>query len=284
MRVLKEEQKLFYNNQEAYKENLGKLDIGWYESCMKLFLHHLPNKHAIVLDIGCGLGKTTQYLAKKYKIVIGIDYSLKFCIYSKELVKSGNSPVHINGDACFLPVKNESVDAILVYSTIEHLYDVEGALEEMHRVIKKYGIIFIHMPNLLSPLRPLKAIVSRERLRHPKPESGRNFLHSIYLILRDIFVIFKKYASRNIAFMYREPNFEIIEGDYDAVYLSSPIDIKKYFQRRNYEIKDLTYIYRPYSGNNKIMRGIKWLMCKTGILQMIKMSPGTYSTLLLRKG
>ena len=284
MQALREELKLFYNNQDAYRENLKKLRIDWYENCLMLFLKHFSNKDACVLDIGCGLGTTTQYLGNEYKTVIGIDYSLKFCKHSKELVKPGNSSVYVNSDACFLPIKNECVDAILAYAMIEHLYDVGKALEEMHRVLKKDGIILIHMPNLLSPLRPIKAIFSRERLRYPKPESGSNLFHSIYLIFRDIFLILRKYTSRKARFIYRNPNFEIMEGDYDAVYLSSPVDIKKYFKSKNYEVNDFTYPYRPYQGRSCIKKGLKWGLHKIRILQMIKMPPGTYATLLMRKG
>lgn len=283
MKNLQHKLKEFYNDCDSYTKNLEKLDENWYGGCLKLFYEHVSEKNVCILDLGCGIGTTTRYLGNEFKKVIGLDYSLTFCRHSKESGKDGKGVSFVNGDATFLPFKDECLQGIFSYATVEHLYDVKRALGEMDRVLGRDGVILIHMPNLLTPLRPLKAIFSREKLRYPKPESGENPVRSVYLVFRNVFLNLRKRISRKANFMYREPNLEIIEGDYDAVYLSSPIDIKKYYGGKNYEIKDVTYVYRPYGGKNKIKKWLKWLMYKIGVLQMMKMTPGTYATLLLRK-
>jgi SAM-dependent methyltransferase len=280
---LQHQLKGFYNDCDLYKRNLEKLDENWYGGCLKLFYEHIPEMNACILDLGCGIGTTTRYLGNEFKRVIGLDYSWEFCRHSKEGDKDGKGISFVNGDATLLPFKDECLQGIFSYATVEHLYDVKRAFAEMDRVLKKDGLILIHMPNLITPLRPLKAIFSREKLKYPKPESGGNLVHSVYLVFRNVFLMLRKYISREAIFMYREPNLEIMEGDYDAVYLASHIDIKKYFKRRNYEVNDLTYVYKPYEGRSSVKKFLKWVLYKTGILQMVRMPPGTYSTLVLRK-
>jgi SAM-dependent methyltransferase len=283
MSELKNKLKIFYNDCDVYARNLETLDINWYKKPLELFSQYMPEGNGRILDLGCGIGTTTRWLGRKFERVIGLDYSLEFCKYSKGRTTITNSVSYINSDACFLPLRDECLNGIFSFTTIEHLYDVEKALDELDRVLRKEGIILIHMPNLLTPLRPIKAIFSREKLKYPKPESGENVLHSLYLVFRDLFLILRKYATRNVNFIYRNPDLEVVEGDYDAVYLASPIDIKKCFRRRNYEVKDLTYVYKPYKGKSRIKKMLKWALYKMGILQMIRMPRGTYSTLVLRK-
>jgi ubiquinone/menaquinone biosynthesis C-methylase UbiE len=273
-------QRIFYNEWERYKKLYTHIDLNWYKKALDSFCRLLGNACQI-LDVGCGIGITTDFLRRRYRNTIGIDYSLEFCKMARE--KNERGSLVINADAAALPIRDRSIDGIFSFGAIEHMHDVRASLGEMDRVLKRDGVILIHMPDLLTPLRPLKAILSREELKYPKPESGNNCVHSFYLILRDVFFLLRKWGSRDASFLSREPNFEIVEGDYDAVYLSSPLDIKKYFRKRNYRVEDLTFPYRPYVGRGWVKKALKWLLFKTKILRMIRMSSGTYSTLVLRK-
>src|SRR3989344_8872819 len=58
-------------------------------------------------------------------------------------VASEYSPT-IVGDVHNLPLKDESVSAILCNSVLEHLHDPPRAVEEMHRILKKGGKILIY--------------------------------------------------------------------------------------------------------------------------------------------
>ncbi|MEK7612051.1 MAG: methyltransferase domain-containing protein [Patescibacteria group bacterium] len=50
----------------------------------------------------------------------------------------------IVGDAHNLPLKNDSVDAIICCSVLEHLYDPKRAIQEMYRVLKPGGQILAY--------------------------------------------------------------------------------------------------------------------------------------------
>jgi len=52
-------------------------------------------------------------------------------------------------DATKLPIKDNSVDAIVTESTLEHIPDVELAIQEICRVVKPGGYVYISIPFLM---------------------------------------------------------------------------------------------------------------------------------------
>ena len=49
-------------------------------------------------------------------------------------------------DICNLPFVNDSADMILSSSVLEHVYDPECAVAEMHRVLKPGGYVYAEVP------------------------------------------------------------------------------------------------------------------------------------------
>ena len=54
----------------------------------------------------------------------------------------------ICGDAIRLPFKNETLDVVLSFDTIEHLINPDTFLEEVFRILKVGGLFIISTPNL----------------------------------------------------------------------------------------------------------------------------------------
>jgi len=52
----------------------------------------------------------------------------------------------IKGDVHQMPIKSECFDAVICQATLEHIEDVNKALDEITRVIKKSGLLYIDMP------------------------------------------------------------------------------------------------------------------------------------------
>lgn len=98
-----------------------------------------------ILDVGCGSGWLMRYLKEKGFKVIG-------CDNSSYAVKVSGA---VEGKATSLPFKDESFDAVLGISIIEHLIpkDAHEFLNEAYRVLKKGGVLFLVTPNYATPLR-----------------------------------------------------------------------------------------------------------------------------------
>lgn len=96
---------------------------------MKKIISHNPN--SLFLDMGCG-----ENHLSKFKNVEGYDIALRKNYYKKPKIYDGKH----------LPEKNNKYDFIIHSSVLEHVQDQDQHLEELKRVLKKNGIIFLFIP------------------------------------------------------------------------------------------------------------------------------------------
>jgi len=103
-----------------------------------------------VLDIGCGRGDISIYLARFVKRVVGIDYSSDAIKIAKKLkensVRTKRKLQFIQCDATSLPFADSSFDVIVAIDILEHLTkdDVVKMMREIKRVLKSNGQLFVH--------------------------------------------------------------------------------------------------------------------------------------------
>lgn len=115
-----------------------------YEEAAKM----LPHGSLTILDIACGSGFGSDFMARLGNNVIGADLSeetIKDC--SSKFQRPGLSFKAINGTA--IPYDNETFDVVISFETIEHTTEYQQMLEEFKRVVKKGGLIIISTPNFL---------------------------------------------------------------------------------------------------------------------------------------
>jgi ubiquinone/menaquinone biosynthesis C-methylase UbiE len=102
-----------------------------------------------ILDFGCGNGAQTVELAKHASAVIGCDIDASdievLRTFARENGISSVVPVLYDGKS--LPVKDESVDAVVSFAVLEHVTDEKSALRDILRVLKKGGDFVISVPN-----------------------------------------------------------------------------------------------------------------------------------------
>ncbi len=107
-----------------------------------------------VVDLGCGVGMTTQLLAELVGPtgeVVGVDYSAAQVEQARALLPAGLSNVRfVEASAIDTGLPREAFDVVYCRFLLIHLQDPESALREMHELLKPEGIMAIEDGDLTS--------------------------------------------------------------------------------------------------------------------------------------
>lgn len=102
-----------------------------------------------VLDLGCGSGRHVVYLAKNGFDVYGFDIAKEGIRLAKEWLKDEHLKANFKIGSIYekLPYKDDFFDAIISTHTIHHgkIEDIRKAIEEIKRILKPDGLIFINL-------------------------------------------------------------------------------------------------------------------------------------------
>lgn len=98
----------------------------------------------VVLDVGCGQGKSFRLLIEHFspQRVIGIDAEERCLRRARVEATKETVPVEVShGDAAAIDLPDASVDIVFCHQTFHHLVEQERALAEFYRVLKPGGLL-----------------------------------------------------------------------------------------------------------------------------------------------
>jgi SAM-dependent methyltransferase len=139
-----------------------------------------------ILEIGCGRGGVSKYLSAlepKAKIIYGCDFSERAIQIAKERYGDINYIEWRQEDIMNQSFESDSFDTAFSLETIEHVPDPKKALEELYRVLKKDGRLYLTCPNYFN-LVGLWCIY-RKAIGNPYTEGGQPLVK--YLLLPQLF-------------------------------------------------------------------------------------------------
>lgn len=115
------------------------------------FVKTLKEKARSILDVGCGAGRDSFFLAKEGFHLTGLDISSNALrLASERNRKEKTQSMFVKGTFLYLPFSEGRFDAAFSSYSIENvsLEKIERALSEMKRVIKKGGLLLVtlHSP------------------------------------------------------------------------------------------------------------------------------------------
>lgn len=122
----------------------NRLDID--ESIPKIVALFKEANVSRVLDLGCGSGRHTIYLAEKGFNVYGIDISDVGVKTARSwLHKAGLHAVLMTGSIVELLYEDNFFDGIICVKVLHHgrIESIQKAIKEMERVLKPGGVIFV---------------------------------------------------------------------------------------------------------------------------------------------
>ena len=128
-----------------------KLTAPWHRIVIE-FLDEIELHGKRVLEIGCGYGSLSVYMAKRGAKVTGIDISSEAIKISKRNSFLNNQRVMFKKFCAEdLPFKDKNFDVIICCETLEHILNYKKVINEIIRVTKDSGRFVITIPNSLNP-------------------------------------------------------------------------------------------------------------------------------------
>jgi SAM-dependent methyltransferase len=127
--------------------------VNRYRADLDMVLQLLGPEPARVLDIACGTGFRVLELARLGHQAYGVDIDPNLCELANGAARHFGVPATlVCGDACRVPLRDESFDVVMSNSFFEHVYDVDVALSEQVRLLKPGGLLIIEDGNLMNPV------------------------------------------------------------------------------------------------------------------------------------
>jgi ubiquinone/menaquinone biosynthesis C-methylase UbiE len=115
-----------------------------------------------VLDWGCGWGQVSSLLYERGVDVEAFDFRAGEPLHEIELDHFSGFRVQVSGDPVALPYPDGHFAAVLSCGVLEHVQDPGGSLDELHRILRPSGRLYVYkLPNRLSYL---EAIAKRAGL------------------------------------------------------------------------------------------------------------------------
>jgi 2-polyprenyl-3-methyl-5-hydroxy-6-metoxy-1,4-benzoquinol methylase len=102
------------------------------------------NKNLIALDIGCGTGRWTKYLASKVKFVEAIDPS-KAILYADKLLSDVHNVRLSMASTDNIPFEDETFDFVMSVGVLHHIPDTRKAMFDCVKKVKKGGYFYVYL-------------------------------------------------------------------------------------------------------------------------------------------
>ena len=135
---------LFY---EKFYFNTQKKGIGRYiNNAGYKILKKVDFKNKNLLELGPGALPHKSFWKNKPRKYYAIDVNKKFLNITKKLVDC-EFQAYVSKNNKLPRIKNESIDIILTFYSLEHVYKLEDTLVFFHNILKKNGLLIGAIPN-----------------------------------------------------------------------------------------------------------------------------------------
>ena len=147
---LAKENSMYYINSDYGKGISGEeFERSGYKDFKRLILEDslLENRNTI-LDLGCGTGRITEYMADHFKAVFGTDISREMIKQGIERLENIKNIDLIETDGSTLPLPDSSIDIVFSYLVFQHMKNrdmVEKNFKEVYRVLMHNGIFKVRI-------------------------------------------------------------------------------------------------------------------------------------------
>ncbi len=105
-----------------------------------------------LLDVGCGIGRYSQFWSSRGFRVTGLDSEPDLIARARAIARSNKLDIRFElGSADRLPFQDASFDVIYANSLLEHVRNWQACLDEWTRVLAPGGLLWVETTNRLCP-------------------------------------------------------------------------------------------------------------------------------------
>lgn len=133
--------------QEEFTEGA---DVEYAEQLVPLAVRHTAGASRVI-DVGCGEGQIARAVASAgAERVVGVDAS---SAQITEARRRGGGVAYVRASAIAVPLASASFDAVISCLVLEHVPDLDGALDEVTRLLRPGGrlVVLINHPLFQTP-------------------------------------------------------------------------------------------------------------------------------------
>lgn len=118
-----------------------------------------------VLELGCGTGKNTEFLVQNAKLVVAMDFSKEMLQIAKEKIKAENVTFKTQDLTQSWDLSTETFDVVVGNLVLEHIENLKPIFQEVFRVLKPNGILFLCELHPYKQLKGSKARFSEDKVK-----------------------------------------------------------------------------------------------------------------------
>ena len=134
----------FGNEWLKFQEHNDDLVKKGGEEYFDILSNEMVNSNTYALDIGCGTGRWTKYLASKVGFIEAVDPS--DAIFAADKLLKGIQNVRLSKASIeTLPFSNEIFDFVMSIGVLHHIPNTSKALNDCVKKVKKGGYFFVYL-------------------------------------------------------------------------------------------------------------------------------------------
>ena len=123
---------------------------GWYGNDTDEMFTDVPIRPTdTVVDVGCGSGAASTFIAKRAKHLVAVDHNAEALAQARKSLENHGpaSTEFIRADAADLPLPDDLADTLICREVLEHVESPAAVLQELRRVTKPGGLLLVTVPD-----------------------------------------------------------------------------------------------------------------------------------------